>query len=299
MNLPLDEVNWIPKKIVSDLKNEGVITLLDLVLMPTTIIQQYNFEKEIINMINKTRANFGHIEKANDIVGTKQNRIKVNTGSSELDSLLEGGIFSGRLTEVYGESGSGKTQLCFQLCINYQINSKNDKKIIFVDTVGNFRPERIAEMCGNENNKDEIFKRIYTIRANTWTEQIDVLNKINRLTPNSVGLIIIDTVTDNLVYEFQSEKKFTDRQVALSKHLHELAITAIYRDIAVVITNTVRNRMPVNGKGYIIETGGKTISHGVHLRLKLSKIDNGWSAQLNNKSIRFKIGKKGLMDWDS
>lgn len=301
MNRPLDETDWIPEKIVSDLKLEGVITLLDLVLLPGNVIQKYKLREDVINIIKKTRESFRHIEQANDIIGRKQDRIKVNTGSLQLDTLLEGGICSGRVTEVYGESGSGKTQLCFQLCVNYQLNSNDNRNIIYVDTVGTFRPERIAEIYGDENKKEEIFKRIYTIRAKTWMEQINVLNKINSLPPSSVGLIIIDTITDNLVFDFKSEKNFNDRQVALSKHLHELAVAAINEDIAVVITNTVRNRMHLDGKVDIIETGGKTISHGVHLRLKLSRVDQGWSAQLNNneKSIRFKIGKKGLMDWDN
>lgn len=299
VNLLLDEVDWIPKKIVSDLKIEGIITLLDLVLIPDNSIQKYKFGEDTLNMIKKARESFGHIEYAHELVGRKQNRIKISSGSVELDNLLGGGFFSGRVTEVYGESGSGKTQLCFQLCVNYQLNSKDDRDIVYVDTVGKFRPERIAEIYGNK--KEEIFKRISSVRARTWTQQIDVLNKINKITSKNVGLLIIDTVTDNLVLEFESEKNFKDRQVALSKHLHELAVTAINKDIAVVVTNTVRNRIQTDGNVFIVETGGNTISQGVHLRLRLSKTFQGWIAQLNDdqKSIRFKIGKKGLMDWDN
>ena len=178
-------------------------------------------------------------------------------------------------------------------------NSTDPEDIVYVDTVGKFRPERIAEIYGNK--KEEIFKRISSVRARTWTQQIDVLNKINKIISKNVGLLIIDTVTDNLVLEFESEKNFKDRQVALSKHLHELAVTAINKDIAIVVTNTVRNRIQTDGNVFIVETGGNTISQGVHLRLRLSKTFQGWTAQLNDdqKSIRFKIGKKGLMDWDN
>lgn len=300
MNLLLDEVEWIPKKTVSDLKVEGIITLLDLVLIPDNSIKKYVFQENTLNLIKKARKRFGHIEYAHEIVGNKQNRIKISTGSFELDKLLGGGIFSGRVTDVYGENGSGKTQLCFQLCVNYQLNSNGNRDIVYVDTVGTFRPERIAEIYGNK--KEEIFERIYSVRAKTWTEQINVLNKINSQTSKDVGLLIIDTIADNLVLEFQSDKNFRDRQVALSKHLHELAVTAINKDIAIVITNTVRNRIPtVDGNVFIVETGGNTFSQGVHSRLRLSKTIQGWSAQLNDekKSIRFKIGKKGLMDWDN
>ena len=34
-----------------------------------------------------------------------------------MDALFKGGLELGQITEFYGESGTGKTQLCLQLCI--------------------------------------------------------------------------------------------------------------------------------------------------------------------------------------
>ena len=42
----------------------------------------------------------------------------ISTGSASLDELLGGGIRHGMITDVYGESGSGKTQMCFALAVN-------------------------------------------------------------------------------------------------------------------------------------------------------------------------------------
>ncbi|KAJ3239199.1 DNA repair protein xrcc3 [Chytriomyces hyalinus] len=44
----------------------------------------------------------------------------LSTGCCSIDTLLGGGIQSGLLTEVYGESGAGKTQLALQLCVTCQ-----------------------------------------------------------------------------------------------------------------------------------------------------------------------------------
>ena len=297
-NLPLDEVDWISNKMVKELKISGAVTLLDLALMSPESLRQIGFKEDSLKMIQRAFEGFSYIKKAVDVLGKGQHRRKVSTGSSDLDALLGGGISKGKVTEVYGESGSGKTQLCFQLCVNSSLDSSDIGDVVYVDTVGTFRPERIIEMSGGNRKKEYLLKRIFSIRARTWTEQVEIPSKIDDLTLGKVGILIIDTLTDNFVYEFQTGKYIRERQIALTKHLHELAMIAIEKEIAVVVTNTVRTRMPENGNIYVIETGGNTVSQGVHTRLRLARANKEWSTQLNNdeKSIRFKIGERGLMD---
>ncbi|KAG0494517.1 hypothetical protein HPP92_005511 [Vanilla planifolia] len=47
--------------------------------------------------------------------------IQITSGSRELDKILEGGIETGSITELYGEFRSGKTQLCHTLCVTCQL----------------------------------------------------------------------------------------------------------------------------------------------------------------------------------
>jgi RecA/RadA recombinase len=182
--------------------------------------------------------------------------------------------------------------------VNSLLDCSDESDIVYVDTVGTFRPERIVEMSGGNRKKEYLLKHILSIRARTWTEQVEAPFKINDLTSRKVGILIIDTLTDNFVYEFQTGRYIRDRQIALARHLHELAMIAIEEEIAVVVTNTVRNKIPENRNTLVTETGGNTVSQGVHLRLRLGRDNKGWLAQLNNdeKSIRFKIGERGLMD---
>lgn len=46
---------------------------------------------------------------------------KLTLGCQILDSFLRGGILSQGITEVTGESSSGKTQICLQLCLTVQL----------------------------------------------------------------------------------------------------------------------------------------------------------------------------------
>ena len=45
---------------------------------------------------------------------------RLSVGCKQLDSFLEGGIPVRGITEIAGESGSGKTQLCLQLALSVQ-----------------------------------------------------------------------------------------------------------------------------------------------------------------------------------
>lgn len=49
--------------------------------------------------------------------------IKLTTGCKEFDDILEGGMETGSITEIYGENRSGKTQLCHTLCVTCQVRS--------------------------------------------------------------------------------------------------------------------------------------------------------------------------------
>ena len=63
-----------------------------------------------------------------------------------LDDLLGGGIESGSLTSLYGEAGSGKTNICLQLTRNV-VNS--GKKVVFIDTEG-VSFTRLEQICGED-----------------------------------------------------------------------------------------------------------------------------------------------------
>jgi DNA repair protein RAD51 len=64
--------------------------------------------------------------------------VQLTTGSKELDKLLQGGIETGSITELFGEFRTGKTQLCHQLCVTCQVIKFNQKKKFFVVKIKGF-----------------------------------------------------------------------------------------------------------------------------------------------------------------
>ena len=67
-----------------------------------------------------------------------------------LDKLLLGGIETQAVTEFYGEFGSGKSQICHTLCAIARQPTEAvglDSNVIYIDTEGTFRPERLNQIA--------------------------------------------------------------------------------------------------------------------------------------------------------
>jgi DNA repair protein RadA len=81
---------------------------------------------------------------------------------------LGGGIETGVITQFYGAPGSGKTQLCYTLCVALA----SHYGAIYIDTESSFRPERIngiARARGLDHEK--ILQRILVAKALDSTMQ--------------------------------------------------------------------------------------------------------------------------------
>ena len=66
--------------------------------------------------------------------------------------MLGGGIEKGVVTMVYGESGTGKTQLCHTLCVSCQLwplMGGFGEMALYIDAKGTFRPWRLHEIVAS------------------------------------------------------------------------------------------------------------------------------------------------------
>jgi DNA repair protein RadA len=82
------------------------------------------------------------------------------TGSAKLNSFLKVGIETQATTEITGEFGTGKSQICYTLCVTANLHpDKNglEGNMIFIDTKNTFRAERIFQIAEHRaaNDPDE------------------------------------------------------------------------------------------------------------------------------------------------
>ncbi len=214
----------------------------------------------------------------------------VSTGLQKLDEFLSGGIPSSVITDIYGSNGTGKTQLLFQISINV---IKNGGTILYLDTTGGFRPERILEMQKYQNLEVDILDKITVSRVTNTSEQI---NLIKNLKPVKFSLIVIDNITDLFSYEYKTEKSMFKKNLLFMKHMHDLSLIAINEKIPIVITNMIRN---IDGKE--VENMRKAIDLFTHIKIKLSKNSSKYHGEvnwlLNHYTFSYIIDAYGLSEY--
>ena len=111
-------------------------------------------------------------------------------------------VYTGSITEVFGEFRTGKTQLAHTLCVTSQLSFQmhgGQGKIIYLDTEGNFRPERIetiAERFGLD--VEQTLDNIIICRIFSHEEQMEVLKPIAALLSDHdqgpFRLLIVDSI---------------------------------------------------------------------------------------------------------
>ncbi len=216
---------------------------------------------------------------------------RISTGCKSIDDLLGGGIEKGCITEIYGEGGSGKTNLCLQIAINI---AKNGNLVVYVDTEG-VSMERFRQLGGNK----EIAKKILFYRAYKFSQQTDIIERIaNLVNKKDIPLIIIDSLTEYYRAE-RGVGEDISSQKSLAWQLAILSSVARKKNIAVIVTNQIYMD---TSSGELKPIGGYTLQHNAKIILNLVKIgDSMREIKLikhrsikEGRSVRFQIVENGL-----
>ena len=214
--------------------------------------------------------------RGDELVELRKNIRKLTTGCSSLDRLLEGGVETQSLTEFYGEFGSGKSQICHQLCVTVQLPVSQgglNGKALFIDTEATFRPERLIQIAPRFGlDSEEVLRGMVYAEAYTSNHQIVLLeNSDEIIKENNVKLIIIDSVMSHFRSEYLGREMLASRQQQLNKHLHKLVRLSRAFNTAVVITNQVMASPDAFFSKAVSPTGGHILGHMSHSRIFLRK----------------------------
>jgi len=170
--------------------------------------------------------------------------IQITTGSKELDKLLNGGIETGSITELFGEFRTGKSQLCHTLAVTCQLpidNGGAEGKCLFIDTEGTFRPERllaVAERYGLQGN--DVLDNVAYARAYNSDHQMTLLTQAAAMMSESrYAVIIVDSATACYRTDYSGRGELSARQMHLAQFLRQLLKLSDEFGVAVVVTNQV------------------------------------------------------------
>ncbi len=198
---------------------------------------------------------------------------KYSTGCKSIDELLGGGFESGTVTQLYGEAGSGKTNICLQMAVAC---ARKGKSVIIIDSEG-LSPERFLQIASANASEGEdverIAGRIILYQPQNFEQQTSCIKEIDTVIKGKEGksgvtLVILDSATLFYRLELDDERSMYLRRILANQILHLLEIARQY-DLAVIITNQVYTDIE-NGK--LRPSGGSALEHLSKVIVQLEKV---------------------------
>lgn len=241
-------------------------------------------------------------------------REQIALGSKALDKLFGGGIEVGETTEVYGEYGCGKSQLCHLVVCRMMLPKEKgglateqnpNPKAIWIDTENTFIAARIttiSESLGLDPKK--VLGNIIVANALNSVDQQLILEEVSTLLVDdkTVRMIVIDSAMGLFRGDYTGRDNLSERQKFLGRFLDLASKIASFYGLAMIWTNQVMISPGVFYGDPVQAIGGTVMAHKSTHRVYFKKsgikrvgkmVDSPRYAQTE---VTFGLNESGLVD---
>lgn len=201
----------------------------------------------------------------------------LSLGSPTFDYCVYGGVPEGRIIELSGAEGSGKTTTAFMIAASYQKteierNPDNPRAIILLDNEGTADPVWAKKLGYNMDEDAPVPTVIIRPEAQSAEEIFDMA--IDMLKTGEVGLLIFDSIATLVPQQIAEESMEKKQMGGISASLTRFANTAIgllrkYKATLVAI-NQVRENLSGYGD-FLLTPGGRAWKHACSMRLMFKR----------------------------
>jgi len=317
-NLEIQDIEGIGPTTAKKLREAGIFSVMDLAVATVEdLAVDINASKEsaasFIMAAQKLLRESDVLEKefitADTALKKRRSLLRCSTGSSMLDDLFLGGIETQAVTELYGEFGSGKSQICHTMCITagQPVESGGlNSGIIYIDTEGTFRPERLEQISSSRNiDPVRALQNVAVCKVyNSAHLELIVKNLGKYIDDYKAKLVVVDSIISLHRAEFSGRGTLADRQQRLNSIMHKLLrISEIY-NVAIIVTNQVQSAPDTFFGDPTKPTGGNVIGHASTYRVYLRKSGENRIAKMIDSpyhpysEVRFTINEKGTDNLD-
>jgi DNA repair protein RadA len=220
-DLQLEDLPGVQPHLISKLKRAGIQSVLDLaVSVPhglaaggeggyegSVISADKETVSELVLKAKKALVDTGALIKefstADQVLERRNSLVRFTTGSKNLDDFLKGGVESQAITELAGEFGSGKSQICHTLCVTAAndgrekgANKSPPSSIIFIDTENTFRPERVHQIAETRGlDSEEIMKKVFVCKISNCAQLEALIRSLGKyIEEYKAKLVIVDSI---------------------------------------------------------------------------------------------------------
>ena len=206
----------------------------------------------------------------------RSRQIKTPLHVEELDMMTKKGFETQSLYEIYGDEGSGKTQMSMTIAAE-ALGAGHG--VIFIDCEGAFDLDRFDQICQSRDITYDEEKLGYHMYSDESDLEKGIQSMIEELIERDVRYIIIDGLVGLMRLAFKGRGELADRQTELKDILKYLRNLSILLNIGIIITNQVTaNPDPFGAKMKPI--GGHVLGHYVKYIIAMSK------GMKNNRNVR-------------
>ncbi|MCS7120706.1 MAG: DNA repair and recombination protein RadA [Nitrososphaerota archaeon] len=311
MSEDIESLDGVGVSTASKLRAAGYSTIESIAVSPPQeIMEKTGIGFNTVLKIQEAARQIVAVEfqTAKDFYERRKLMNRCTTGSKKLDEILGGGIETQAVTELIGEYGSGKTQICLMLSVTAQLPPEQGGlggNVAFIDTEGTFVPERVYQIASARGlDPNAVASRIYVARAYNSSHQCLLIDSLFSLCPqNNIKLIVVDSMISHFRGEYLGRENLAERQQKLNQYLHKILRLSEAFNVAVVITNQVQANPSTFFGDPNRPAGGNIMAHACTHRVYLRKGSKGVrvarvidSPYLPENSARFIITEKGIED---
>jgi len=317
-NLEIQDIEGIGPTIAKKLREAGIFSVMDLAVagvedLAVDINASKDSAASFIMAAQKLLRESDVLEKefitADTALKKRRSLLRCSTGSSMLDDLFLGGIETQAVTELYGEFGSGKSQICHTMCITagQPVESGGlNSGVIYIDTEGTFRPERLEQISSSRNiDPVRALQNVAVCKVyNSAHLELIIKNLGKYIDDYKAKLVVVDSIISLHRAEFSGRGTLADRQQRLNSIMHKLLrISEIY-NIAIIVTNQVQSTPDTFFGDPTKPTGGNVIGHASTYRVYLRKSGENRIAKMIDSpyhpysEVRFTVNEKGADNLD-
>ena len=203
---------------------------------------------------------------------------RITTSAPDVDDLLQGGLETWAITELYGKTGAGKTEMAQQLAVNCMLSVDSgglDGHTAIIDTEGKIRPERMNQMVKSHGlDPAQVFPKIHYTRACSVDDMFDCLVSIREKAAElGIRLLIVDSLINHFRYEYTTRSALPTRQSRIFQFMRSLQSFTEEFNAAVLITNHVQTRPDVfYDENPVLPLGGNVVGHLSTIRLYVRQV---------------------------